>query len=187
MADTKRTRTELATLLADNTSGDISPQDVRDFLESLDVGRGACYWSAFATTTIPSTGTAVAGGTNRVKVVGTTVSKTLNRFTHASPGELKYTGTPTIRVDVFAQFCFSLDASAQHLAFELYKNGVFLAGSYTLQRYFTANTPAQVVLLGEDDFALDDKVEIYVANTTSAGTILTPIAGYINVQEIPLG
>lgn len=35
MADTVRTLSALQTLLADNTSGDISPQDVRDFLVSV--------------------------------------------------------------------------------------------------------------------------------------------------------
>lgn len=35
MADTPRTRTTLQTTLADNTSGDISPQDLRDMLVSI--------------------------------------------------------------------------------------------------------------------------------------------------------
>lgn len=44
MVDTIRSRSALATLLADNSSGDISPQDVRDFLASAVIqsqGSGA--------------------------------------------------------------------------------------------------------------------------------------------------
>jgi len=42
MADTKRTLTELLALLADNNTGDISAQDLRDFLVSVynDIGYG---------------------------------------------------------------------------------------------------------------------------------------------------
>ena len=35
MADTKRTLAALQTILADNTDGDISPQDIRDLLVSV--------------------------------------------------------------------------------------------------------------------------------------------------------
>ena len=35
MADTIRTKSALQTLLADNVAGDISPQDIRDFLVSV--------------------------------------------------------------------------------------------------------------------------------------------------------
>ena len=39
MADTVRTRTALLALLANNTTGDISPQDLRDFMVSTFGGR----------------------------------------------------------------------------------------------------------------------------------------------------
>jgi hypothetical protein len=43
MADTIRTRAALLSLLADNTSGDISPQDIRDFLVSVHGVYGEIY------------------------------------------------------------------------------------------------------------------------------------------------
>lgn len=186
MADTKRTKSEIATLLADNTAGNIGAQDHRDFLESMDVSRGAFYWTAFATTTLTSQGTAVAGGTNRLKILGTTTSKTGNRFTHAN-NRLTYTGTPNIKADIFAQFCGSVDAATQDLTFELYLNGAYLIGSYMLQRFATSGAPYQVCVFGESTLSTSDFIELFVANTTSAGKILTPIAGYVNIQEIPLG
>ena len=43
MADTSRTLSALQTLLADNTAGAISPQDLRDMLLSLSSGYGMIY------------------------------------------------------------------------------------------------------------------------------------------------
>ncbi len=40
MADTKRTQTEILSLLADNTSGAISPQDMRDTVVSMRANQG---------------------------------------------------------------------------------------------------------------------------------------------------
>jgi len=45
MVDTPRTVTALQTLFADNTNGDISPQDLRDFLVSV-MGRTKYVWLA---------------------------------------------------------------------------------------------------------------------------------------------
>jgi len=43
MADTSRTLAALQALLPDNTSGDVSPQDLRDFLLSVLSGYGTIY------------------------------------------------------------------------------------------------------------------------------------------------
>lgn len=43
MVDTVRSRTALLALLADNSSGDISPQDIRDMLVSLDTTGWGSY------------------------------------------------------------------------------------------------------------------------------------------------
>ncbi len=186
MADTKRTKAALATLFADNTSGDISPADLRDYLESLDVSRAALYWTGFATTTLASQGTLVAGGTNRVKVLGATTSKTANRFSHDN-NKLTYTGAPTIKADIFGVFSFEIDLANQSVILELYLNGAYLIGSYTPSRVAIVDQPWQMTIMGETNLATNDFVELYIANGTSAGKIITPHAGYLNIQEIPLG
>lgn len=71
MVDTIRTMSALQSLLADNTAGDISPQDVRDFLvSSLTGGYGMIYvtggtasQSSITTTDTLVTGFASNGGT----------------------------------------------------------------------------------------------------------------------------
>ena len=52
MTDTLRTRAALVTLLADNTSGDISPQDHRDQLISSQL-RACNTYTASAPTSLP--------------------------------------------------------------------------------------------------------------------------------------
>jgi hypothetical protein len=63
MADTRRTKTQILALLADNTTGDISPQDVRDWLVSS--------WGGYASININNGVTAqVTGGSTPVKFTG---------------------------------------------------------------------------------------------------------------------
>lgn len=69
MADTIRSRTELLALLADNTTGDISPQDLRDMLVSLMGVYGGIEAIDEST---PQTGI----GTSPVKVTGWTENET---------------------------------------------------------------------------------------------------------------
>jgi hypothetical protein len=62
MADTKRSLTALQALLADNTSGDISPQDVRDFLVTALGTAGAITWLDNST----AQSLTVAGGVTKI-------------------------------------------------------------------------------------------------------------------------
>jgi hypothetical protein len=57
MADTQRSLAALMALLANNTTGDISPQDVRDLVETLRMRSGALYVpvAAVAAIVIPDT------------------------------------------------------------------------------------------------------------------------------------
>jgi hypothetical protein len=70
MVDTPRTRTDLLTILADNITGDISPQDIRDMLVSIFgvwsaiyVAEGSTPQSGITTTPVKLTGftTNIAG------------------------------------------------------------------------------------------------------------------------------
>lgn len=91
MADTPRTKSALAALFADNTAGDISPQDLRDFLESMSLPFGEMYVSTPATTTTGSAGTFG-------KVAGTTTLGDANLFDMPANNRLRYTGTVPIKV-----------------------------------------------------------------------------------------
>jgi len=70
MADTKRTQTEILALLADNVSGDISEQDIRDSVVSARANQGGGW--AFYTE-----GTAITQGTAQA-ITASTRTKLLN-------------------------------------------------------------------------------------------------------------
>ena len=72
MADTVKTRAELITLLADNVSGDISPQIIRDMLVSIFGVWSGLYVAdgAVAQTGITTTPVKMSGFTNNVIGVG---------------------------------------------------------------------------------------------------------------------
>ena len=86
MADTVRTLSSLQTILADNTAGDISPQDLRDFLVSayqsnerrhnLEFGKTATDTpdDEFDTGSLDGKWTAVSGSSGTVDLLGTTGS-----------------------------------------------------------------------------------------------------------------
>jgi hypothetical protein len=59
MADTKRTQTAILALLADNTAGDIDPQDMRDSVVSARANEGA-GWAFYTEGTAVTQGTAQA-------------------------------------------------------------------------------------------------------------------------------
>lgn len=188
MADTKRLKSTLATLLADNTSGDISAQDVRDVLESFDLSRGACFWTGYAATTMTLQGSGGPGGTNYYRLQGTTTTKVVNRFTHASPGRLTYTGPVQIKADFFAVVSFTIAGGIgnNNIGFEFAINGTAQAPGYQLIEATLAGGPRCIALLSEATLAPLDYVEIHVANETAAGMTLTPAAGVFQIQEMPL-
>ena len=59
MTDTKRTQTEILALLADNTTGEISPQDIRDSVVSGRANQGL-GWAFYTESTAITQGTAQA-------------------------------------------------------------------------------------------------------------------------------
>jgi hypothetical protein len=59
MADTKRTQTEILALLADNVTGDISPQDLRDAVVSGRANEGGA-WAFYTESTAITQGTSIA-------------------------------------------------------------------------------------------------------------------------------
>lgn len=89
MADTARTLTALQTLLADNTTGDISPQDLRDFLVSCMGGFGHLYVTGGTTAQASLSGTPAkltcfdSDGVND----DVTVANANDRITIATAGE----------------------------------------------------------------------------------------------------
>lgn len=101
MADTIRSRTALLALLADNTNGDISAQDMRDVLVSVHGVYGAIYAEngSTAQTGISDTAAKMTGFSANGISSGTTPDYTNNQITLGSDGiylvflQVSFTGT----------------------------------------------------------------------------------------------
>ena len=164
MPDTSRTQSSILALLANNTSGDISPQDLRDLVVSIFPGWGNFYISSAAQTTISGAGTAVL-------MAGTTTGGSTRNFTHASPGRLTYTGTPTSRFFVIATVTLDVAAGSNiDLSVQLFRSGSLITGAEQRVNN-TAGNPSNVVVVTDVSLATNQYIEVFVENEDDTANI----------------
>ena len=116
MADTQRSLSELQTLLAENSDGNISSQDMRDVLVSLTPSFGRCSMQANATTTAGGSGTFS-------KILGTTAMSGDEVFFDDDTGvsnRLKYTGVSPRHVHIAASLSMSTSSGNKICEFKAY-------------------------------------------------------------------
>lgn len=163
MPDTQRTKSSLATLLADNTSGDISAQDQRDFLETMDGAYGHIWFSS-------ETGTTPAGAGTALKALGTTTSQTLKNFTMPSNNRLTYTGDPTVPVFVRFFGYYSVATAADICTVRIAKNDSVLSPQVFSEPSGNAIlTPIQIEASTTLD--TDDYVELWLTNEDGTNAV----------------
>ena len=168
MADTRQSLTQLQALLADNTTGDISPQDVRDMLISLAPPYGGVSLSGnAAATTISVAGTFVVTNWNSAGV-----ETNARVFTTSAGGRLTYTGTPSTHVHVVMQAtAFVTVGASKTISFTVFKNGTTqLPGilSFTTQ----GNSEVGPVAVHTDVMlATNDYIELWVTNETDTNAV----------------
>jgi hypothetical protein len=119
---TRRTKTELDALYADNTSGDISALDLRDLVETLKQPWGERNFGSNAGLET----VLVANGYLEATFPTTTINASSHSVGAAITGTdtdngLRYTGTPTILAHVFCQFQFSTENDNLDVSIALYK------------------------------------------------------------------
>jgi hypothetical protein len=129
MADTARTLAELQVLLADNTIGAISPQDIRDMLVSLVSIHGEITLNAPATTPIASVNV-------WYPVSGTFWDLTASSYPPAEwdepvDGQLRYTGSPARRVVALSTVTTTVGAGTVEVEYGIGKNGTVVDASIT--------------------------------------------------------
>jgi len=164
MADTARTKTALATLLADNVAGGISPQDLRDLMESVHPSYGGVYQGGTpAATTIAAADTYYVTNWN----TGGLQTNTPHRFTVATSGRLTYTGEPSIHSHIACTISVSVAlAAAQILHFKLAKNGTVIDSTETICTTDGTTNIQSTALHGDVMLATDDYLELFVRNET---------------------
>ena len=162
MADTKRSLATVLALLADNTTGDISAQDMRDAVLSLSPDYGDMYM-----TPENSTETTITDTTNFFVIGGTFIFKSGLDWDMNTNGQLRYTGAAARAVTVTASCTFTAASNNQTLEFALAKNGVVVPGTYVDKRVGTGTDVRSLAIVGLETVTTNDYVSILARNQTS--------------------
>lgn len=160
MAETQRTISDLQTLLADNTSGDISPQDSRDVMETLRAGHAEIYIATPAATTFTDS-------TSYEVVAGTwALSSGAYNWTMDVNGQLKYTGVANRMVHIAVSISMSSSANQMIPYVAVAKNGTRLVPSTIIRKMGSAGDIGSTALHAFTSVATDNYLEIIVRNST---------------------
>lgn len=167
MADTQRTIAGLKTILPDNTSGDISPQDLRDFVESIRTGHAEISLSSSALTNI-------ATQSVYQNIEGTTVLSTTPAavdWSMPANTRLRYDGVATRLVKVSCNLCVTSAGANKSFRFRLAKNGTTQADTEARQFLAVASQEENVSMTGIFEVVTNDYIEAFVSNETDTTDI----------------
>ena len=180
MADTQRTLAQILALAADNTSGAISPQDLRDCIVSLRTDRGEIYKLANASAT-----TATLQATWYLGASATALSSSPISFDMPSSGRLRYTGAAVRTLVITATFSYVTSANGKAWWFDIAKNGT--ESGIAQQRHHkatAANEETMTLQWVAPGVATNDYFEVWVYNEDAAGETVTLIN--LNLRAIGL-
>lgn len=162
---TQRTYSELTALLADNNTGDISPQDLRDFLESSLAPHGSLYMASPVETVINTQGV-------YEKVNGVTAATADSYLITAdTAGRLTYTGASPRHFHLVASVSMTCESNNQILSFRMALNGVTMPESQLRRKVGTGTDIGSTALHADAMLSQGDYLELYVANNTSAANV----------------
>lgn len=162
---TQRSIATVLSLLADNTAGDISPEDIRDAAETFRNRFGGLYVSSSATTTISAVNTPakVAGTTALIATDGGFSMPANNRLTYLDPA------------DVYALALVSMSITAassnQVISHTIALNGTPVASTEVQRKVGTSSDVGHVGDFGFFTLTTNDYLEVWVENTTSDADI----------------
>lgn len=105
---------------------------------------------------------AIAAAATPVIVGATWLEEDTHRFTVAVGGRFTYTGKGT-HVSVTASISADIALASDNVSFFLYKNSVQITNSRA-QRYFTAGSIGNLVLIWDIELATNDYLELWVQN-----------------------
>ena len=175
MVDTARSQSAILTLMADNTTGDISAQDMRDFVVSTTPGHGSFSVTSSAETTISATGAYVkAAGT-------TTLVSGASNFDMPANNRLRYTGSPDVHVLIDSTISMTCAGNSKIIALKLYHyddsaaSGAVIDSSEVQRKIGTGADIGAAALSGDIVMATNDYLEVHVANLTDTNNATTDL------------
>lgn len=182
MADTQRSVTAALALLADNSAGAISPQDLRDALTTWRMGHGQLYVpaAAAAAVTIPDT-------TNYVEVTAPvwTLSSGAHWFDEsAGNGRLTYIGAADVSAHIALTVSMSCASPNQDIHARVGVNGTTDAAAEIEHRLTTATFRASTALhLIVTGLSNGDYISLWLRNETGANNVTIESA---NLQAVTM-
>jgi len=187
MADTSRTVTDMASNLFQDSqaAGSITPQDLRDFLETCQTKQGSIYVSTAGATTIAAQANVTPSSLTNMVAVETggtftlSTAPTANEFDMNTDGQLRYTGTPTTNVFFTASVMLEIVTAVvdQELVFAVTKGGTIVTGAKTggfCPRVTTNSVPMSVS--GFTSMATNDYLNLWVGNVDGTGNVVARMA-----------
>jgi hypothetical protein len=187
MADTSRTVADMASNLFQDSqaAGSITPQDLRDFLETCQTKQGSIYISTAGATTIAAQANVTSNSLTNMVAVETggtftlSVAPTANEFDMNTDGQLRYTGTPTTNVFFTASVMLEIVTAGVdlELVMAVTKGGTLVTGAKTggfCPRVTTNSVPMSVS--GFTSMATNDYLNIFVGNVDSTVNVVARMA-----------
>lgn len=166
MPDVQRTLAALLAILADNPSGDISEQDNRDLLVSIQGSHGTIGVQGNAVETV------ISDTVSYFEMAPVTTLGEALRFDQSANGRLRYTGAPTVAVAVFAVVTLLGVSPNQDVFVRIGKNGAADAESEQRIRKLDATENIVMALQLLDQASLNDYYSLLVRNTSSSSNVV---------------
>ena len=164
---TRRTKSELLSIFANNTTGEITPTDIRDFVESVTPSHGSIYMVTPQATTIAVPGT-------YYKASGLTMlsDQTVHyEFDMPDHNRLRWTGAGSVHVDIRGTVSMTSSGSNVDVGIKLAKNGVVLDHSEITRKIGTGADKGAAPIEGDCELNTGDYVEVFVTNFDGSDTI----------------
>ena len=176
MADQLRTQADLLAKFADGQeAGSITPQDVRDLIISLTPALGTIYFSTPIETVITTPGTFV-------KALGTTtIVATPHGVGMPTNNRISYTQSVERHFSVDCSIAAQTAGANKTILYQLYKNGVAMPETLMTRAHSGAGSNGVVALTTSVHLALNDYIELWVANQSDS-TNLTITNGTLNIK-----
>lgn len=163
MVDTQRSLSAIQTLFADNTAGAISPQDLRDAVETLRMGHGEIYVSSTAATSFTDT-------TSYVQAAGTYTFTAGYNWAMDTNGQLKYTGAATRAIHIASIISMISNASNEVVDWGAAKNGTVLTPSITARKIGAGTDVGSTAIHGFTTVSTNDYISVVVRNENWTGS-----------------
>lgn len=172
MADTIRTLSELLLLLANNTNGDISAQDLQDLTVSLAMQHGqlSVAGNAVATTIPDNTGFHEADVTGAVLSKQSSILGT-DDFDMPVAGRLRYLGVQTRMFHIMCTISFTSASNNQEIHMQLANTGVVSDESELRRKVATGADVGTGAIHWLEELAQNEYVSLFAKNVTAANNI----------------